>query len=247
VALTDNLISAWELDEASGDAIDAHNISCGGSGCDLSDGNTVGSSGGWRDFESTATEFFERADHADLSMVNSDFTFELWVNLESKAGSGDANCLLAKGDELLVLYDNGILATDRFLFRIYDGTTFTTVVANNFGSPSITTDYQLICQYDATADEVSIKINDGAADTNSHANGVQDSAEAFRLGLAAGNFFPFDGLMRRTRIWKRKLTGAELTWLYNSGNSRSYADIVAGMAEEGGTPFAGFIGAYRLN
>lgn len=224
-AMTDNLVASWELDEASGDAIDAHNTSCGGSGCDLTDSNTVGASGGWRDFEADNTEYFEHTDHADLRMGDFDFTMEAWVNMESKAGSGNINTIIEKGADYFLFYDADILVTDRFAFRIYDGTTFTTVAANNLGSPSTATEYQIVVQYDATADEVSIKVNDGTANTASHANGAQAGTDVFRLGLTSANSFPFDGLMRYVRIWERKLTGTEITCLYNSGSGVAYASL----------------------
>jgi hypothetical protein len=226
MAIIDNLVTSWEMDEASGDAIDSHGTH------DLTDTNTVSASGGWRDFEFDNAEYFEGADHADLRMGDFDFTIEAWVNLESKAGAGTLNAIVQKGDDYLLFYDADVLVTDRFAARIYDGSTFTTVAANNLGSPSTSVPYQLVMQYDATANEVSIKVNDGTANTASHANGAQAGTTTFRLGIAASNAFPFDGLMRRVRMWKRKLASDELTWLYNSGTGRFYAELVTGM--EGG-------------
>jgi hypothetical protein len=223
MAIIDNLVSAWEMDEASGNAIDSHGSH------DLTDTNAVGASGGWRDFERDNVQYFVVADHADLRMGDFNFTIEAWVNMESKAGTGDLNAIVQKGDDYLLFYDADVLVTDRFAARIYDGSTFTTVAANNLGSPSTSVPYQLVMQYDATANEVSIKVNDGTANTASHANGAQAGTTTFRLGIAASNAFPFDGLMRRVRMWKRKLASDELTWLYNSGTGRFYAELVAGM------------------
>ena len=82
MALTDNLISVWEMDEASGDAIDAHGSN------DLTDTNTVaaaaGKINGARDFETGNSECFLLADNTDLSMGDIDFSITAWVQLESK-------------------------------------------------------------------------------------------------------------------------------------------------------------------
>ncbi len=83
MALTDNLIAALELDEASGNAIDSHGAN------DFSDNNTVGAGTGLvhanaRDFEAANDEYFSLADNTDLSLSDIDCTVEAWVNLESK-------------------------------------------------------------------------------------------------------------------------------------------------------------------
>ena len=36
-----------------------------------------------------------------------------------------------------------------------------------------------------------------------------------------------DGRLDQVGVWKRVLTADERTWLYNSGNGRSYTEIVA--------------------
>jgi hypothetical protein len=51
----DSLIGDWEMDEASGQALDSHGSN------PLTDNNTVGASGGWRDFESDNVESFSHA------------------------------------------------------------------------------------------------------------------------------------------------------------------------------------------
>jgi hypothetical protein len=220
--ISDNLTESWELDEASGNAIASVTPTTN----DLTDTNGVGAAGAWRDFELDSTQYFTHADNADLSLGDHDATIVVDVQMESKAGEGAANGIIFKNTtEYAILYDNGWLGfTDRFMLRLHSGTNGLSIAANNLGSPSLSTPYHIVAQYDATADEASIRVNNGTPNT--------------------GSAFPFDGLIRRVRIWKRKLTAEELTWLYNSGTGRTYAELLAGMGDE--TPFFTRIGAIRV-
>ena len=75
------LIAYWTLDEASGTRVDAHGNN------DLSDNNTVtsttGKVGDAAAFATANSEYLSRADNADLSVGNIDFTFDLWLNLST--------------------------------------------------------------------------------------------------------------------------------------------------------------------
>lgn len=215
--LTTSLISAWELDEASGNALDSHGTN------ELTDTNTVGTSGGWRDFERSNTEYFTIADNTDLSTGNIDFTFETWVNMES-----DANYLYilskynagASQGEYELYYNQGI---DRFTWRTsYDGTS--SVWIDSGSALSIATPYQIICWHDSVGNQIGIQVNNGTPATTSQTAGVFNSTASFQIGTEQGSD-PFDGLIRRTRMWKRLLTTDEKTFLYNSGTGRAYSEF----------------------
>jgi hypothetical protein len=71
-----------------------------------------------------------------------------------------------------------------------------------------------------------ISRNNAGTVTSALANGVQDAAFAFNLGaFNAANFL--NGQIDSAGIWKRTLTAAELTFLWNSGAGRTYAEIAA--------------------
>ncbi len=88
MALTTNLISYWELKEASGNATDSH----GGYTLTETSGTIDAGAGpgsgnkGSRDFEAADTEYFVRGDNPDLSVGDIDFTICAWVNPEAIAG-----------------------------------------------------------------------------------------------------------------------------------------------------------------
>lgn len=240
-ALADNLTSYWKMDEASGNALDAHGSN------NLTDNSSVGSASGKingaRDFEGlsggspSTVQWFSHADNSDLSVGDIDFTIQLWVNLESKP-TGDNSNILNKWDfgansrEYIAYYN---VSNDRFEFRVSNdgngGGSVTIVTANNLGAVSTGTWYLIHVWHDASANQIGIAVNAGTADTASHSTGVFNGTSNFEIGaLSGGTSGPFDGLVDEVGIWKRLLTSLERTDLYNSGNGRDYAYITGGSA-----------------
>lgn len=219
MALIDNLISYWKMDEASGDALDAHSTN------DLTDTNTVaagtGIINGARDFEANNNEYFTHVDNAALSTGDIDFTVQAWVKLETEPGVME---IVSKWGALITsaeytMYYNG----DRFNFTIGNGVTSGAVTADNFGAVATGVWYLLHAWHDAGNNLVGISVNAGTANTLSWALGVLDSTEPFRIGAGSGtpiNFF--DGLIDEVGFWKRVLSSDERTSLYNAGAGLAY-------------------------
>jgi hypothetical protein len=139
------------------------------------------------------------------------------------------------GTEWMIWYDQaGNFGTaDRFAFVIRNGLgTITSAQANNLGSPSLSTPYQIIARHNAATKGISITVNNGTPDTNTYSSTIVDSGGGFHVGSDGSGSNLWDGLMRRLRFWKKNLADDEVTWLYNAGATRSYADIVA---EAGGS------------
>jgi hypothetical protein len=238
MAVIDNLVAYWSLDEASGNAIDAH------AAYDLTEtsgtiASTTGKVGNARDFESGDTEHFRIADTADLRIADKAITIAGWVNAESFGANRD---IFSKFEtttggvaEYLFAYQN---SPARFRFVVYDaaaGTTATQATADNFGAPSTATWYFIVAWHDPTADQIAICVNDGTPDTAAHAGGVRVSAAPLLMGArwnGTSETLHWDGLIDEFGFWNKVLSASEITWLYNSGNGRSYADIVA---EAGGS------------
>lgn len=221
MALTDNLIAYWSLDEASGNAIDAHSTH------DLTEtsgtiGSASGKVGNCRDFEAGDTEWFEIADNADLSLADEDFTFSAWVQLESK---GAMRCILTKDNgsagEYYFQFDN---AADRFELEIWNGPGYANkgeIQANNLGSPSLSTWYFLVAWYDASANTLNIQANNGTVDSVSFSGGTQNNTGKVYLGSSVYDQV-WDGLIDEVGFWKRVLTSDERTTLYNAGAGLAY-------------------------
>ena len=226
MSLLDDLISYWPLNEASGDALDAHGSN------DLTDENTVGSAtgiiGNARDFEASNTEAFSHADSADFDRGDTDFTGSVWVKLESKPANDMT--ILAK-DELGVSdrqyrlqWDQG---NDRFQWFVFDSSNNVagSVLANTIGAPSLATWYHIVCWHSATDNEVGIIVNGTAADTSSTTAAVGTGSATFFIGRRddVGSFkVPWDGLIDECGLWGRLLTSYEKSRLYGGGSGLAY-------------------------
>ena len=257
MALTDSLISFWELEEASGTRVDAVTASAN----DLTANNTPGSAAGkvgtalscTRDvpYNSATVEFLSRADNASLSVGDIDFTICCWVNHTNVTAQGDADLLgeayVGKWNNtsnqrayLLTLNITDHAPNNRFTFNVSNDGTAVTVLDHSTG-PSASTWYFVVAWHDATANTINLQINDGTAENTAHTTGVFDNTAPFRIGcleVAGINYYPMAGLIDQVGFWKRTLTAAERTWLYNTGSGRTYAAILA----EGGGVTTEYVG-----
>ncbi len=212
ISLT-SLISYWSLDEASGNAIDAHGTNS------LNDNSTVGATtgkvSGARDF-SGSSEYFDRPSNSDLQVDSTSATWAGWVYLNNASNGGS---VLSKSDfpwdhtEYYIRYSSS-------RFNISGSTGFAS--ADTFGAPSSATWYFLVCEYDFANSLLRIGVNDGTMDAASGT--ITSGASTFTMGETTGAFLP--GRLDEWSFWKRLLTSGEKTWLYNSGSGRSYTDIV---------------------
>jgi hypothetical protein len=222
--LLTNLTSYWKLDESSGNALDANSTNV------LIDNGTVGATAGGiingaRTFNGS-TQYFNVASNASLDVGATDFSFTCWVKLTTVAS---LQALISKraggaAGQYVLYYDNG---TSRFDFFVYNGTTFIGATANTFGLPSTGTWYFLAVVVDDTAKTIKISVNAGAQDTSaSYTTSIPSRTDAFQIGaeqIVAQNFL--NGAIDEVGFWKRKLTTAEITQLYNSGAGYAYSNF----------------------
>ncbi|HEU4594597.1 MAG TPA: LamG-like jellyroll fold domain-containing protein [Pyrinomonadaceae bacterium] len=218
--LNSGIVAFWKLDEASGTRYDAVRTN------HLTDNNTVtqatGKVGNAASFASASSEYLSCADNADLSTGDVDFMGAGWFQLMTKTASMD---LVAKWGasgnfEYILTYDQ---ATDRFIFFVSNnGTTTASVIANTFGSPSIGTWYFVVFYHDATGNLIGISVNNGAFNTTAHTTGVFNSTAPFQIGARAVSPSYFNGRADAVGFWKRLLSAAEITELYNAGAGREY-------------------------
>lgn len=222
MALADNLVAYWKLEEPSGSRADAT-----GRGNDLAPTNTPGDAAGKigraLSLLSASNQFVSRASAADLQGGNSDFTLTAWVNATTLAAlAGVMNKWTVAGNlrEYQLVYN---LGANRFRFSVsaLGDTTVVSVDANNLGAPATGTWYFIVAWHDAAADTINIQVNDGVVDSQAHASGVFASTSDFRIGLAAIGS-PWNGLIDEAAKWNRVLTAGERTQLYNGGAGLAY-------------------------
>ena len=226
MALTDNLVGYWKLDEASGTRNDAVGSA------HLTDTGTVGSATGK---VGTAADvelgnYLTVADPAALSFPgDTDFTVAAWLQFESKAA--DEMFAVGKGDgdgaEYGIEWNPG---SDRLQFAVYASDGFGTgqsATASTLGSPALATWYYVVGWYDATAEEVRIQVNNGTVDAASYTAGSYNSDAAFTIGSYPAFNLHWDGLIDEVGIWSRVLTTEERTTLYNGGAGLTYPFTVS--------------------
>ena len=233
MALSDSLVSFWELDESSGTRYDSHGSN------DLSDNNTVGSAtgkvGNAADFETSNSEFLSHSSNSDLEMGDIDFTLCAWVQYESAINS----VIIGKSDGNFNHLDYVLdyFGTDfRFYFKQSALQIVTKAQAITLGNW-----YFLVAWHDAAGNTLNLQVNNGtAASAGTSGNAPDVSSSLFEIGARQHSGFEgwHDGLIDQVGIWKRALTTDERTALYNSGNGLAYADIAPATATVGAGVFA---------
>lgn len=233
MALTDNLIYSLEMDEASGNAIDAH------ASLDFTEtSGSIDAAGGFRDFEAGDTEYFERTSSSDLQTGDIDFTVEATIEPESVINFPVvAHKGWTTGGEW-VLYIRSDDSNKLWFSVSADANT-----VKSASGLSASTRYHIVASHSATDNELRLWVNGSAVTPVSYSGGTTANAGAAQIGAISGGGLYWDGLMRRVRFWKRALTGGEVTQLYNSGNGLAYEDLDGGGAVVG----AGLLKSKKLS
>lgn len=221
--LLESLISFWELEEESGDRVDAHGAN------DLTPigtpGSTPGKVGDATRFVKASSQALSHADNSDLSLTTTDeFTFCLWVRLTESLYEAQRPLIWKGSSEYRISYlsvGSGRYYAEIFLLAPYQGAV---VYANNFGEPALNTWHFIVVRYDLI--NLSISVNNGPPNATPYELGVFNGTGTFWLGRNNTPIYN-DVDLDQVGFWKRVLTDAEVTWLYNSGNGRSYAEIAA--------------------
>lgn len=223
---TTNLVAWYTLDETSGTRADSHS-----GGYTLTDNNTVlyntGKVSNAAAFVATNSEFLSYEGAAAAFDMTSDFTVAAWVNpatVPALASICTKSRNAAANTDWLLRVDGA--GTGKPEFYTTNGSTY---YGAQWGSGLSTSTWAFVVGWFSSADnKVYVQVDNGTPiSTNTtgappgDANtkmiiGAQDSAAARR---------PWDGLIDEVAIYSRVLTADERTFLYNSGNGRTYTDL----------------------
>lgn len=225
MALIDSLVGYWKMDEASGDALDAH-----GSNNLTETSGTIGSGTGKinnaRDFEDGDTEYFAHTDNTDLSTGDIDFSFFCWVNAESLTGSSGFPVVGSKGwgtggaDQEWIIFQNG--SGQPMAFAVIGAAGGAKQVNNTtFGAISTGSWFFIACGHSASLDEIWISVNGGTPDTLATSNGVNDGTLDFVIGSSIAQSLYWDGLIDEFAFFKRDIR-SDLASFYNAGAGLAY-------------------------
>jgi RHS repeat-associated protein len=220
---TNGLISWWTMNEMGETRNDSHGTN------HLSDNNTIGAAlgkqGGAASFvASTPAEFLSIEDNPNISTGNIDFTISANVYLTSTASTA---VLVNKGDkvnmnirEYTLYFDQ---STSKIGFRVGNGTTSAYILSTS----TVTSGqwYTVTAWHNAASDSINLQINEGSVSSGSYTGGGSDNTYPLTIGAFSDGTYGFTGLIDEVAFYKRVLTSAERTWLYNNGLGRTYVDL----------------------
>ena len=228
--LLTGLIAYWQMDEASGDALDLV------AGNHLSPVGAVSSAAGRvgtaRDFDSNLHQYLSRVAGTALSTGDIDFTFSCWVrargftHVPSSAGIISKWIGTQSARELLLGYVISPSASFRLLVNTSTDSP-TNVYSTNAGVPLINTWYHIVCWHDSVNSLIGISVNGSTANTVAHTGDIRAVVTTpFAVGTLANDASGFEdhwnGQIDEMGFWKRMLTPTERAALYNSGRGLTY-------------------------
>jgi hypothetical protein len=220
--LLNDLVAWWSLDEESGTRYDAHGS------LDLTDNNSCGfisgKQGNAADYISVNNEWMTNTSASILAGRSSNWSIAFWIRVDS---SSPAYAIISSHNAVRTGIDwavNRHSSNQKLFFQIREEPTRREAYSQN--TLSINTWYHVYCDYDHSAQEMRMIVDDGtpyvtstSAITTPDAVGTEIS---FGKGVVADYF---SGNLDEVAFWDRKLTAAEVSRLYASGAGISYDDI----------------------
>ena len=103
-----------------------------------------------------------------------------------------------------------------------DGVTSVTLEDAAFGNLATNTWYFFFVSHDSVNNLLKLSVDNTAVVTMAHTTGLKDATTDFRIGSNGLPTFFMDGIIDEVYLWKRCLTPAEVTLLYNAGSPFGY-------------------------
>lgn len=166
------------------------------------------------------------SDNADVSLGDKDWTISGWVYLNAVAS---VQTILSKRDgtgsgqnEFTFIFNTA--SSGRLEFYQFNSGTTANAMLQSSGTISATTYYHYVIWHDNTANKLYMQVNNGTVSEVALTVTPYDGASAFKIGAQqTTNTSGMTGRVDEVSIWHRVLTSEERTYLYNSGNGRTYS------------------------
>jgi hypothetical protein len=225
--LLTGLVSYWKLDEASGQANDAHGVN------HLTANNNpvsgVGKINNARQFVRASNQSLTLTGNSDLAFSvagGASMTMSAWVYLDTKT---NAYALISRGSAGSPASAFGYFLSyqtsgDRLRIQWSTGSSTRTLNADNFGAVPTATWLHIIAFIDRPNLRSGIRVNGGTINYDNstlYSIALNSASLQFALG-AIGSGTYHNGRIDEVGMWGRLLTDAEQLALYNSGAGLAY-------------------------
>lgn len=222
-ALTVDLVAYWSFEEVDPApfVLDQH----GDNDLTLTNAATLtsGHVGNALTLNSALSQYATINDNAALSMGDIAFTTAGWAKQTSASGNqGVWSKYRGAGNqrEYYLFWNN---AGNQYQWLVSpDGST---TASRTFGALTQTNWNHLLAYHDPTGNVIGIRANGGAASTTAHTTGVFDGTAPFRVGVDGDASQFYNGQIDELGVWKRLLLDAEVTFLYNAGDGRTWEEV----------------------
>ncbi len=225
---TTNLISWWAMNEASGSAIDSHgtNHLAETSGTIASVAGKVNNA---RDFELADSKYFTIASNATLQSGTNGLTIGCWAKFESLGSTAQYIMAKAKSGTTSCEYrlHTPEPSGNTIQFDVSTNGTTITYGSTSAGTMSTGVWYFIMAWWDKTAQKIYSSINNGTPAEAAFTGDIWQGTNSFTIGASNTPDKYTDAIIDEAFLYKKTLTADERTWLYNSGNGRSYSDLTA--------------------
>lgn len=214
MALADNILAYWTLDEASGsraDSVGSETLAQTGTV-----GSTTGALNSAASFSGSNGNYLSHADDATLSVGDTDFSISLWVYL---ANTSSVGVIFQKGSGSSLEY-SFLQANSEVRCSFFDASisevrmTQTGLSAGQW--------YHFVLTHDSVNNVVKLYVNAGTPQSTSWTTGVHDSNGVLVVGNRMDNDIPFAGRVDEIGLWRRVLSSTDVTTLYGSGTPPAY-------------------------
>lgn len=212
-SLLEGLVCYYELDEASGMAVDVHrNIH-------LSENGTAGTDEGKNGMART----FTSAGGASLTAASQPYiqagtgktlTVCAWAYLTSHVQEGGILCRWGGSTSEFALWFND---SDRFTFSVNGGNR----EAATFGLPALDTWHFVMGWFDGSNNSSNVQVNDDGLDSSTAAEAAAGTS-TLTIGAVEAGDRTFNGRIDGAGYWSRLLTPFERSLLYNAGKGLRY-------------------------
>lgn len=225
MALTDNLVSYWKLDESSGNAADSV-----GSNTLTNNGSTTYSTGKINNGAvlNANTKYLSIADASQSGLdLTTAFTFSFWINVTKPTNGVTISFIdkyLGTGNQRSYrLYYYNSSGTYTFYSDLSgDGSGADEYILNYTLTDS--TWYHIVYVWNGSTKKHTLYINGSSQgeQTGSLTSSLFNSTAPFYLGNGQGLNTTLNGTMDEVGVWSRALSSTEISQLYNSGNGLQY-------------------------